>query len=104
MTIFDFMTAVFHAFIIYTTASAIINWVRQRKMNQNLSEEVLEIDEETTKLVTVEVVEQSGRTYWLVHGLHDKEFIAQGFSEEEALKNTLERCPGKTIFQVVENN
>jgi hypothetical protein len=98
MTILDVISALFNLAVIYFTATAIRNWLQSRKQDDN----IIEIDEETTKLVTVEVVEQSGKTYWLVHGLHDREFIAQGFSEEEALKNTIERVPGKTIFQVVE--
>lgn len=99
MTIADVISALFNVGVIYFTAVALRNWVQSKKKD----DDVIEVDDETMQLVTVEIVEQSGKTYWLVHDFHNKEFIAQGCNEEEALKNTLERIPGKKIFNVVEN-
>lgn len=56
-----------------------------------------------TKFVTVEQVEQSGKTYFLVHTFEEKEFVAQGFTEEEALNNTKAMFPDMNIFSVIDN-
>ena len=57
---------------------------------------------EDVELITLEEVEQSGKTYWLVHSYQEpKQFLAQGFSREEAIAITVARFPDKNIFEVV---
>ena len=57
---------------------------------------------EDVELITLEEVEQSGKTYCLVHSYNEpKQFLAQGFSREEAIANTVARFPNKNIFEVI---
>lgn len=94
----DFVNMLVNAIVVFYATKLIFDWLESRK------EEKLDVvDFESVLLVTVESYEQSGQTYWLVYTLHDNEFIAQGNTEEEAIKNTMTRCPDKTIFRVAEN-
>jgi hypothetical protein len=92
----DFITFVFNSivftfslFMMYSTLK------RQPKEEPTLLPEDVE-------LITLEEVEQSGKTYWLVHSYNEpKQFLAQGFSREEAIANTAARFPDKNIFEVI---
>lgn len=76
---------------------------RGQEAKELADQEFIEEARKNTKFVTVEQVEQSGKTYFLVHTYEDEEFVAQGFSEQEALENTKTRFPDKNIFLVTDN-
>jgi hypothetical protein len=94
----DILNFILNFIIIFVTSRLILDWWNNRK-----KEKVIDLDEESVLLVKVEQFEESNKKYWMVYKFKDDEFIAQGNSEEEAVKNTIARCPGKTIYQVSEN-
>ena len=96
--LFDFFAILLNSICIFLTAKAIFSWWESKTQKDHI-----QLDPETTLLVTIETFEQSDKKYWLVFKMSDKEFISQGSSEEEAIKNAIKRFPQKNIYQVIEN-
>ena len=76
---------------------------RSQEVKEQSDQLFFEEARKNTKFVTIEQVEQSGKTYFLVHTFEEEEFVAQGFSEQEALENTKTRFPDMNIFLVTDN-
>lgn len=86
--------------IIFTLIS-IYYLYRGYRENKEREEHYQYLVEKTTKLVTVEKVEQSGDTHWLVYEFNPpKNFITQGKSEKEAIEKTVALFPDMGIYQV----
>jgi hypothetical protein len=58
-----------------------------------------EIEEIRTRLVTIEKIENGSGSLWLVYSL-DNKFLAQGYTEQEAVDNLYKMFPEKEFFQV----
>jgi hypothetical protein len=92
----EFINFIFNA-CAFTLAFALLYRFLKREPKQ----EIVELPEDI-KFITIEQVEQSGTSYWLVHSYEQPiQFLAQGFSREEAIANTVARFPDKNIFEVV---
>lgn len=62
-----------------------------------------EFEEVRSGLVTVEKVNQSGTNFWLIYTHEDNpKFLAQGYSEQEAIDNLSKLHPGKNFYQITE--
>lgn len=92
----DFITFVFNSVALTFALFLMYSTLRRQP------EEEPALLPEDVELITLEEVEQAGKTYWLVHSYQEpKQFLAQGFSREEAIANTVARFPDKNIFEVV---
>ena len=62
-----------------------------------------EVEEVRSGLVTVEKVTQSGTNFWLIY-THEEypQFLAQGYTEQEAIDNLSKLYPDKNFYQIKE--
>lgn len=73
----------------------------QQKEEEGLFAE--QVEEMRKNLVTIEKVHQSGKDFWLIYTHEDDpKFLAQGYSEQEAIDNLTKLYPKREFFQVHE--
>lgn len=70
--------------------------------NEQIEEE---FEEFKSGLVTIEKVHQSGKDFWLVYS-HEEfpKFLAQGYTEQEAIDNLAKLHPEKSFYQIQERS
>ena len=70
------------------------------KHAQISKEQSFEEFKKSSQLVTIEQVEQSGKSFWLVYSFDEyPRFLAQGNTEEEAIDNVVKMFPDKEVYK-----
>lgn len=87
-------------YFLMNLAFQLFNLARQRKEDRLIEETIAQMHE---NLVTIEKIHQSGKDFWLVYSHEqDPKFLAQGYSEKEAIDNLIKLYPDRQFFQVHE--
>ena len=94
----SFINFLLNFFITYSVFKfALALYEIRASRNQQIEEEVEELLNNT---VTIEKVHQSGKNFWLIYTYEqDPKFLAQGYSEKEAIDNLTKLHPNRSFYK-----